>query len=217
MEMKYIDIASAQQFVWWAVARKWDVTQCDIDSWSHHQHLKHHQNNHSHFIIIIIFDIIYRSSSSLYLGNEMSPHVIYTLSSSATLQLNLDRNHLNNKVKKYITLMIWVWLITSSQKIWWWWSWLWIHLVERVLWKLSCWHGQSFGTGPLCHFNGYQRPTFIWPLYHEIQHLFLSKCTGNRFTGHNSWYVLLFESNATIQRQPRTIENQPNVLPYLDV
>ena len=146
--MKYIDIASAQQFVWWAVARKWDVTQCDIDSWSHHQHHQHHQNNHFYIIIIIIFTIIYRSSSSLYLGNEMSPHVIYTLSSSATLQLNLDRNHFNNKVKKYITLLIWVWLISSSQKIWWWWSWLWIHLVERVLWKLSCWHGQSFGTGP---------------------------------------------------------------------
>ena len=36
------------------------------------------------------------------------------------------------------------------------------------------------------------------PLYHQIQHWFLSKCTGNRFTRHNSWYVLLFESNATI-------------------
>ena len=98
--MKYIDIASAEQFVWWAVARKWDVTQCDIDSWPHHQHHQHHQNNHLYIIIIIIFTIIYGSSSSLYLGNEMSPHVIYTLSSSATVQLNLDRNHFNNKVQK---------------------------------------------------------------------------------------------------------------------
>ena len=67
VERKYIDIASAEEFVRWAVARKWDVTQCDIDSWPHHQH---HQNNHLYIIIIIIFTIIYRSSSSCIVSRK---------------------------------------------------------------------------------------------------------------------------------------------------